>query len=114
MRPRAASCSKDDAAAMNAPPHAGPSLEVGEAQFRAILDAIPACVALLDRERRHCYVNRQYAAFVARTPEEGLGLTVPELSGREPYARLAHTYARLRPCGEKALAGEPARWEGWM
>src|SRR5690349_12125962 len=99
---------------MNAPPHAGPSLEVGEAQFRAILDAIPARVALLDRDRRHCYVNREYAAFVARRPEEVVGLTVPELFGPETYARLAHIYAQLRPCGEKALAGEPARWEGWM
>jgi two-component system NtrC family sensor kinase len=99
---------------MNAPPHAGPSLEVGEAQFRAILDAIPARVALLDRDRRHCYVNREYATFVARRPEEVVGLTVPELFGPETYARLAHIYARLRPCSEKALAGEPARWEGWM
>src|SRR3954454_906406 len=114
MRPRAASCSKDDAAAMNAPPHAGPSLEVGEAQFRAILDAIPARVALLDRERRHCYVNREYAAFVDRRPEELLGHTVPELLGDEAYARLAHLYAQLKPCGDKALAGKAARWEGWM
>src|SRR5215218_10086918 len=65
--------------AMNVPPHLAPCLEVGEAQFRAILDAIPARVALLDRERRHCYANREYAAFVDRRPEELLGHTVPEL-----------------------------------
>lgn len=99
---------------MNAPLHRAPRLEVGEAQFRAILDAIPARVALLDRERRHCYVNREYAAFVARRPEEVVGLTVAELFGPETYARLAPLYAQLRPCGEKALAGETARWEGWM
>jgi PAS domain-containing protein len=58
---------------MNAPHQPAPCLEVGEAQFRAILDAIPARVALLDRERRHCYANREYAAFVDRRPEELLG-----------------------------------------
>jgi two-component system NtrC family sensor kinase len=99
---------------MNAPQHAGPRLEVGEAQFRAILDAIPARIALLDRDRRHCYVNREYAAFVARQPEEVIGFTIPELFGPELYARLVHIYRQLRPCSEKALAGEPALWEGWM
>ena len=99
---------------MNVPPHLAPCLEVGEAQFRAVLDAIPARVALLDRERRHCYANREYAAFVNRRPEELLGHTVPELLGDQAYARLAHLYAQLKPCGDKALAGEAARWEGWM
>jgi PAS domain S-box-containing protein len=99
---------------MNAPHQPAPCLEVGEAQFRAILDAIPARVALLDRERRHRYVNREYAAFVARRPEEVLGHTVPELFGEEAYARLVHIYAQLKPLGDKALAGEAARWEGWM
>jgi PAS domain S-box-containing protein len=50
-----------------------PRLEVGEAQFRAVLDNIPTRIALLDRERRHWYVNRDYAAFVGRPPEEIVG-----------------------------------------
>ena len=77
---------------MSLPSHFAPCLEVGEAQFRAVLDAIPARVALLDRERRHCYANREYAAFVDRRPEELLGHTVPELLGAEAYSRLAHLY----------------------
>jgi two-component system cell cycle sensor histidine kinase/response regulator CckA len=91
-----------------------PRLLVGEAQLRAILDAIPSRVALYDRDRRHCYVNREYAAFVGRKPDEVIGLTLPEVMGQETYARLEPYYRQLRPHSAKALAGEPSRWEGWL
>src|SRR5689334_25277112 len=94
------------AAASGAPPPPG-FAEAGEAQLRAILDSIPTRVAILDRERRHRYVNQDYAAFLGRTPKEVLGRTVDEVLG--PAA-----YERLRPFGERALAGEIVRWEGWL
>jgi two-component system NtrC family sensor kinase len=55
---------------------------------------------------RHCYVNR-YARFVGRPAEEILGHTVADLVGAGPYAALL-------PLGDRALAGEAVRWEGWM
>jgi PAS domain S-box-containing protein len=86
----------------------GPArLTAGEAELRLLLDNIPARVALLDRERRHCYVNQEYVRFVGRPEEAILGRTVADLIGAEPFAQ-------LRPYGEKALAGEPVSWEGWM
>ena len=77
------------------------------AQLRMLLDHIPARVALLDKERRHCYVNQEYMQYAGRPIEAILGRTVAEITGRSPYAA-------LRGFSEKALAGEAAQWEGWM
>src|SRR3954451_24305247 len=89
-------------------------LDVGEAQLRAILDSIPARVALLDRDRRHCYLNREYPSFVGRAAEEILGRSVAEILGKEAFAAYQRDYAPLQPFGERALAGEAGRWEGWL
>jgi len=92
-----------------APEQTAPSefQEAGEAQLRAILDTIPARVAFIDRERRHRYANPEYAALVGKPVGEIIGATVAETMG------LA-TFERLRDLGERALAGETARWEGWV
>ena len=76
-------------------------------ELRMLLDSVPARVALLDRNRRHWYVNQDYARFVGLPIEQILGRTVQELVGEAPYAE-------LRPFGARALAGEVVRWEGWM
>lgn len=81
-------------------------IEVGP-ELRMLLNSVPARVALLDRDRRHRYVNQDYARFVGRPVEEILGRTVQDLVGEAPYAA-------LRPLGARALAGEVVRWEGWM
>src|SRR5689334_6637139 len=86
---------------------AAAGLVAGEAQLRVLLDNIPARVALLDRQRRHCYVNQEYAAYVGLPPEQILGRTVIEFLGMRPYAAL-HGF------GERALAGEASNWEGWV
>ena len=82
-------------------------LEIGEEQLRTVLDGIPARVALLDRTRRHCYVNQEYARFVGRERDAILGRTVAEVLG-------APAFELLRPHGERALAGETVRWSGWL
>ena len=82
-------------------------LVAGAAELRMLLDSVPARVALLDRNRRHWYVNQDYARFVGRPVEEILGRTVQEIVGEAPYAELL-------PLGARALAGEVVRWEGWM
>ena len=86
---------------------ASSGLIAGGSELRMLLDSVPARVALLDRNRRHWYVNQDYARFVGRPVEEILGRTVQELVGEAPYAE-------LRPLGARALAGEVVRWEGWM
>jgi two-component system NtrC family sensor kinase len=82
-------------------------LNAGGAALRMLLDSTPARVALLDRHRRHWYVNQDYAQFVGRPAEEILGRTVQELIGEDAFAE-------LRPFGLRALAGEAVEWEGWM
>jgi PAS domain S-box-containing protein len=82
-------------------------LIAGGAELRMLLDNIPARVALLDRQRRHWYVNQEYARFVGRPMEEILGRTVVDIVGAGPYAALIHL-------GDRALAGEVVSWEGWM
>ena len=77
------------------------------AQMRAVLDSIPARIALLDRGRRHRYVNQEYAAFLGKPAEAILGRTVAQMIG-------AKAYAQLRVHGARALAGETVRWEGWL
>ena len=84
-----------------------PSLTAGEAEVRMLLENVPARVALLDRDRRHWYVNQEYARFVGRPAEEILGRTVAEVAGTTPHVELL-------PLGDKALAGEVVSWEGWM
>jgi two-component system NtrC family sensor kinase len=82
-------------------------LVAGEAELRMLLDSVPARVALLDRNRRHWYVNQNYASFVGRPVKEILGRTVHDIIGIGPYDELL-------PLGPRALAGEVVHWQGWM
>ena len=84
-----------------------PNIATDQVQLRMLLDNIPARVALLDRERRHCYVNQEYMHYVGRPLDAILGRTVAEIIGAEPFAG-------FHGLGDRALAGETARWEGWM
>ena len=77
------------------------------APLRALLDTIPTRVAFIDRARRHRFVNQEYASFAGLPAEQIIGRTVAELLGEA-------TFARVRAQGERALAGEVARWEGWI
>src|SRR3954471_23476864 len=86
---------------------ASPKPAAGEEQLRMLLDNIPARVALLDRERRHCYVNQEYMQFVGRPMEAILGRTVAEITGTAPFAE-------WRGLATRALAGEAVHWEGWV
>ena len=73
----------------------------------AVLDGIPARVALLDRERRHRYVNLEYATFIGQPASAILGKTVAEIIG-------AAAYEAIKPHGDRALVGETVHWEGWL
>jgi two-component system NtrC family sensor kinase len=77
------------------------------ALLRGVLDAAPARVCVISRERRYLYANREFAEFAGRPVEEILGMTTVELIGQE----LAD---RLNPVSDRALAGETVNFEGWI
>jgi PAS domain S-box-containing protein len=78
-----------------------------EAKLLTFLDAIPARVAFINQDRRHLYANREYAETIGIPAEEFIGQTVADIFGEE-------SYEKLKPCGDRALAGESLEWEGWV
>jgi PAS domain S-box-containing protein len=85
--------------------NAGPGFD--EVKLLAFLDAIPARVAFINRERRHLYANREYAETIGIPAEEFIGKTIADIFGEE-------SYQKLKPFGDRALAGESLEWEGWL
>jgi two-component system NtrC family sensor kinase len=84
-----------------------PLAGIGEAQLRAVLDSIPTRIALLDRERRYRYVNREYIDFAGKPEHQILGRTIPEVLAEDAFAT-------FYPQGDRAMAGEVVPWEGWL
>lgn len=82
-------------------------VHVSMAQLGAVLDGIPARVALLDRERRHRYVNHEYTRFIGQPAAMLLGRTVAEVIG-------AAAFDVVRDHGQRALEGETVQWTGWL
>ena len=80
---------------------------ISEAQLRAVFDSIPTRIALLDRDRRYRYVNREYIDFAGLPAERIIGRTIPEVLAEEAFAP-------FYPQGERALTGEIVPWEGWL
>jgi PAS domain S-box-containing protein len=89
------------------PPTPDPASSGEIALLRSVLDAAPARVCVISRERRYLYVNREFAEFSGRPVEEILGLTTTELIGPELAEKLA-------PVSDRALAGETVNLEGWV
>jgi two-component system NtrC family sensor kinase len=77
------------------------------ALLRGVLDASPARVCVISRERRYLYVNREFAEFAGRTAPEILGMHTLDLIGPE-------IVARLDPIAERAMSGEVVKLEGWV
>jgi PAS domain S-box-containing protein len=78
-----------------------------EAKLLPFLDDIPVRVAFIDRDRRHLYANREYAEAIGMPAEEFIGKTVADIFGEE-------SYEKLKPFGDRALAGENLEREGWV
>lgn len=76
-------------------------------QLGAILDAIPAMVALVDIELRHRHGNEDYLHHFGVTDGALRGSGLTDVCG-EPAS------AVLRGHAERALVGEKVRWEGWL
>ena len=89
------------------------TLTITDADLRSMLDTIPARLALVDREGRHCYVNAAYWTYLRQPPEQILGKTIREVIGEEVYARMRPDPIH-RALFERALAGSVEVWEGWL
>ena len=59
------------------------------------------------RPRCHLYANREYAETVGIRAADFVGKTVADIFGEEAYHK-------LKPFGDRALAGESVEWEGWL
>jgi two-component system NtrC family sensor kinase len=77
------------------------------ALLRGIMDAAPARVAVVGRDFRYRYVNREFCEFARKAPEQIIGLTTRELVG-EDVAR------QLDPFAYAALGGQTVVREGWI
>ncbi|QYU68168.1 PAS-domain containing protein [Leptolyngbya sp. 15MV] len=78
-----------------------------QARLRGVLDAAPARVCVISRERRYLYCNREFAEFAGRRADDIIGMTTEELIGPE-------LCAKLDPIGDRALTGEVVKMEGWV
>ncbi|CAN5417516.1 hypothetical protein BH10PSE7_BH10PSE7_32800 [soil metagenome] len=77
------------------------------ALLEMVLDAIPARVAVLDTNFTYLYANREFLNFLGRPGGEVVGRAVRDIMGEEADTR-------IRPRGQRALAGETVRFEGWF
>ncbi len=76
------------------------SFELHPREVAAFLDHMHGLLACFSWPHARClYANPAYAALAGRTGESLIGLTYPELWGREEYARLAPLLARAIETG---------------
>ncbi len=72
--------------------------------LRAVVEAIPALVAVVGADRRYRLVNRSFQRWAGVPRESIVGKTVQEVLG-------AHEYERSRPWIDRVLAGETVSFE---
>jgi len=75
-----------------------------ERHLRAITDAIPVPIAVVDRREVYEFVNRAAAERMRRTPEQVVGRPVREIIGDA-------NYQVRKPYIDRALAGEGVRFD---
>ena len=73
------------------------------ALLRGVIDAMPAMLALWDRDQRCVFANRAYEQWFGVTPDWLVGRTLKELLGP--------IYPKNLPYIEAALRGEPQQFE---
>ncbi|MFT3735002.1 MAG: PAS domain-containing protein [Rhodocyclaceae bacterium] len=80
------------------------ALRVQTATLASVIEAIPAMVAVLDREGRYRLVNRAFERWRKRGRDEIVGHTIAELFGQEEHDR-------SWPWLQRALLGETVQFE---
>ena len=78
--------------------------DVSRADLRTVFNALPAMVGYWDSDLRNRMANDAYVEYFGRSPEEMAGMHISELLGPE-------LFELNRPYMERALAGEPQRFE---
>ena len=76
-----------------------------EARLAFVADRVPVFIAQLDEQERYVFVNRPYAGYYGRRPEDIIGRQLREVAGEQAYAE-------LRPRVQGVFAeGRDALWE---
>jgi PAS domain S-box-containing protein len=83
------------------------SLRSKEAELKLIIDAMPALVARVDRDRRYVMANEGYRKWYGIDPEALRGKAVRELVGED-------VYRRVEPLLDRVLKGEEVSFEAHM
>ena len=69
---------------------------------RALLDAFPGYIAVVDDQSRYTYMNDRLAALFGRRPAEVIGVPIAEVAGSERAARLQQILLRVQHEGRVA------------
>jgi PAS domain S-box-containing protein len=76
-----------------------------EACLAFVADRVPVFIAQLDEQERYVFVNRPYAGYYGRRPQDIIGRQLREVAGEQAYAE-------LRPRVQGVFAeGRDAIWE---
>jgi PAS domain S-box-containing protein len=59
-----------------------------EARLAFVADRVPVFIAQLDEQERYVFVNRPYAGYYGRRPEDIIGRHLREVAGEQAYAEL--------------------------
>jgi PAS domain S-box-containing protein len=94
------------------------ALRDSEAQMRALLDAFPGFISVVDSAFRYTYVNSRMAELWGREREDLIGRSVLELMGAEVLGRIQSEVAQLRPghpvTVEREYAAQASRPPTWL
>jgi two-component system NtrC family sensor kinase len=86
---------------------AAPASTVDPSLSAVLLDNITARLAVIDRDQRYRYANREMLEFLGWSAEKLIGTRVADVIGETAYA----TY---RPLVDRVWGGETVRIEGWV
>lgn len=75
---------------------AADALRANDGQQRALMDAFPGYVSVIDQDFVYTYVNARMAALFDRTPADIVGLHVRDLLGEERYRQTVQEVERVR------------------
>ncbi|MBI3504195.1 MAG: PAS domain S-box protein [Proteobacteria bacterium] len=80
------------------------ALRASERQLRTIIDAMPALIAYVDRDKRYVLNNRLYAEWWGKAPESLKGVRVEDFLNEKTYS-IAKGYM------DQAFSGKPVGFE---
>ncbi|MEP6876233.1 MAG: PAS-domain containing protein, partial [Burkholderiales bacterium] len=72
------------------------ALRANEADLRALLDAFPGFIAVMDPEFRYSYANVRFAALLGKPRDEIIGRSVRELVGEDQFQRICANATSVR------------------